>query len=166
MRYLILAALLFLGMPGGLGACLCVGVGSVDEEVRDSDAVFRGQVVEVRPAETRTRRAVRWLGDTYYQYFRSSEDQLARLRAYSWGPEYGLLVTIQVHRSWKGLEPGRVVLRTGFGQGDCGFRFDEGMTYLVYASVDHSTEMLATSICSRTAPIHLAAGDIRMLEAR
>jgi hypothetical protein len=176
MRALCIATILQLALPCALRACMCMwtldqaGDGrsdpvarAVEQALRDSDAVFRGQVVDIRPAEGGLQRIFRRLGDLYYKYLRSPDEQWARSSRFTSGPEYGLLVTLQAHRVWKGRAEGRVTLTTGFGQGDCGVSFQEGMTYLVYASIDHSSHQLSTSICTRTAPIHLAVGDTRVL---
>jgi hypothetical protein len=67
-------------------------------------------------------------------------------------------VTFRLHAAWKGIDSGdgTVSVTTGHGDGDCGFGFAVGTTYLVYAQSAESGG-LSTSICSRTA----AAADAR-----
>jgi hypothetical protein len=59
----------------------------------------------------------------------------------------------EVGQIWKGGAESQIVIHTGSGGGDCGYYFEAGKDYLVYA---HSTEMygdkdqLVTIICDRT----------------
>jgi hypothetical protein len=47
--------------------------------------------------------------------------------------------------------------------GDCGFDFQKGETYLVYASEDEETQQLGTSICYRTRRLSEAGSDLAYL---
>jgi hypothetical protein len=55
----------------------------------------------------------------------------------------------------------RVALRTGAGGGDCGFAFEVGQVYLVYAT--GATDDLRASICSRTRAAADAGPDLAVL---
>ena len=57
------------------------------------------------------------------------------------------MVKFQVGRVYKGQLPGRVLVRTGLGGGDCGARFIPGFTYLVYGYRDNEGEF-SVSMCS------------------
>lgn len=73
--------------------------------------------------------------------------------------------TIQVRETWKGAAAGVVAVATGRDDGDCGFAFQKGEQYLVYAhdtSGDYKTE-LGTGICQRTKLLALADEDLKML---
>jgi len=75
---------------------------------------------------------------------------------------YMVKVTFKVENSWKGTLPKEVVLFTGRGGGDCGYRFEVGQDYLVYAygkDLDH----LSTNICQRTAPFSPNSEDLKIL---
>jgi hypothetical protein len=61
-------------------------------------------------------------------------------------------VSFEVARSYRGVRQKSVVVSTGLGGGDCGFRFKIGQQYLVYAFADGSGQ-LSTNICSGTAPL-------------
>jgi hypothetical protein len=52
-----------------------------------------------------------------------------------------------------------VVVSTGLGNGDCGYPFQVGTTYLVYASNDSGK--LSTSICSGTSPEVMVSGTLK-----
>jgi hypothetical protein len=71
-------------------------------------------------------------------------------------------VVFMVDRSWKGNVPSRVVISTGRGDGDCGYRFVSGRRYLVYAGSALLTRW-GTSICRRTGSLSDLAGDLRIL---
>jgi hypothetical protein len=60
-----------------------------------------------------------------------------------------LQVTLDVASFHKGAEQSHVLLTTGVGGGDCGFDFEIGKKYLVYAYADESG-YLSTGICSGT----------------
>ncbi|MCR2804243.1 hypothetical protein [Paenibacillus soyae] len=73
----------------------------------------------------------------------------------------------EVDRIWKGGPDSQVVIHTGSGGGDCGFKFQAGNEYLVYASLsDMYGEMQLTSIiCDRTSALNLSGEDINLLGA-
>ena len=57
-----------------------------------------------------------------------------------------------------------LMIRTGWGGGDCGYHFEVGHNYIVYA---HKLEdgSLATGICSRTRPMGEASDDLAYFHA-
>jgi len=62
----------------------------------------------------------------------------------------GFAVKIKVEQSWKGqIEKETIVYTSGNG-GMCGYTFEKGVKYLVYASGENS--ILGVSLCSRTNP--------------
>lgn len=75
---------------------------------------------------------------------------------------FGVVVKLRVERHWKGSPPLEVRLFTGRGGGDCGYRFEVGERYLVYAYGPRASE-LSTNICQRTAKLSEAAKDLRVL---
>jgi hypothetical protein len=72
------------------------------------------------------------------------------------------IVTIRVFRSYSGGGEGHVTVLTGFGVGDCGFDFETGKEYLVYAA-GIGGGVLVTSICSGTGPLEEAGPALRLL---
>ena len=60
-----------------------------------------------------------------------------------------LQVIVDVANFHKGAEQSNVLLTTGVGGGDCGFDFEIGKKYLIYAYADESGQ-LSTGICSDT----------------
>ena len=75
---------------------------------------------------------------------------------------FGVLVKLRVERYWKGSPPSEVRLSTGRGGGDCGYRFEVGGSYLVYA-YGSGAGGLGTNICQRTARLSEAAKDLQVL---
>ena len=76
--------------------------------------------------------------------------------------QWARVVRVAVSESFIGGHTGEIEVRTGMGGGDCGYRFDVGSTYVVYAHRTDAGE-LTTSICSRTAKTALNGGEISML---
>lgn len=77
--------------------------------------------------------------------------------------QYGYEVKFDVEKSWKGDSVETLTVLTGYGGGDCGYGFEIGEKYLVYA---YSSEgSLNANICSRTAPLANAQEDLGALGA-
>jgi hypothetical protein len=72
------------------------------------------------------------------------------------------VVTFNVLRAYRGNASGSVTVLTGLGGGDCGFDFETGKQYLVYAR-RVNTEILFTSICSGTSSLEEAGPALRFL---
>jgi hypothetical protein len=82
------------------------------------------------------------------------------MKTHSEGPQYGQDVRFEVAGYWKGLPLRTLEVRTGFGGGDCGYPFEAGKSYRVYAftvsrppsssAPAAPVEYLSTNICSRT----------------
>jgi hypothetical protein len=74
----------------------------------------------------------------------------------------GVLVKLRAEKSWKGKLPREVTVATGIGGGDCGYRFEVGDSYLVYAYGPNESS-LGTNICQRTSALSEARADIKHL---
>ena len=122
-----------------LGFCSCISPGTLAEAIADADAV-----IEVVPSAVRdTALAV----DSSVAGPRNS-----RYRIY----------TMLVQRRWKGVKRDSVQIMTGTGGGDCGYRFEVGVRYVVFAR--QGAKYLGTSICSRTKPAaELSKGELAAL---
>jgi MYXO-CTERM domain-containing protein len=73
-------------------------------------------------------------------------------------------VRFDVRRSWKG-DRAEVAVRTPAQRSACGYPFEEGREYLVYASRGQDGALWVTA-CDRTRPIEDAQGDLDALDAR
>lgn len=69
--------------------------------------------------------------------------------------------TIAVSAVWKGKPTEWVTVYTAFTCCICGYPFELGQTYLVYAT--QPDDRLTTSICSRTRPLDKAKDDLAAL---
>jgi len=137
MKYLFFSLLmlpLITLAPNTAHACSCVAPGSPIEEMRKSDAVFSGEVVDIHtPVSSRF----------------SSADPM--------------FVSIEVDRVWKGDVSLHETVRTAQSSASCGFNFEEGRRYLIYANkIDNG---ISVSLCSRTTLFQNATEDLRALGA-
>ncbi len=64
----------------------------------------------------------------------------------------------QVADSWKGVTTMTVVIRTAVSGASCGYTFEAGKQYVVYAY--HFSGVLETNMCTRTNEVALAAADL------
>jgi hypothetical protein len=104
-----------------------------------SDAVFVGKAIEVKEVEIPYKNKAGWF-------------------------TVELEVKFRVERTLKGLEGSEVILRTGSGCCSCGYEFEKGQKYLVYAY--HYKGMLNTNYCTRTKPLAYAAKDLEEIGKR
>ncbi len=74
------------------------------------------------------------------------------------GFEYN--VRFEVEKYWKGISEKNVTIETDSGGGACGYRFEKGEEYLVYAYGD---DTLSTNRCSRTRLLANAQKDLLSL---
>lgn len=74
-------------------------------------------------------------------------------------------ITFKVSEAFIGMEPRvqEVVIRTGLGGGDCGYFFERGTEYIVYAY--QTPRGLSTGICSPTRPTAKAEEDLKYLRS-
>jgi len=137
-RGVLLMLLLLVGWglasgPTPAHACSCVEIPSPEIALQRSAAVFAGEVLSVR------QKGPNLFGGGY--------------------AEHPIRVTFRVTETWKGVEADRLTVHTSMST--CGFDFDEGRQYLVYAY--ESPQGLATGICTRTADLAKASDDMAAL---
>lgn len=65
--------------------------------------------------------------------------------------DFNVRVKLKLEKSWKSDLSEEVIIRTGINDGLCGYKFEIGKKYLVYASGEN--ENLRTDICRRTASL-------------
>ncbi len=75
------------------------------------------------------------------------------------------VVTFRHTTVYKGQKEGTIVIRTGLGCGDCGYDFEAGSAYLVYAYTNEDGN-LETDICTRTSLVEYAGVDLRFLRGQ
>lgn len=71
------------------------------------------------------------------------------------------VVRLRVESSWKGAKCGEVTVITASEDAACGYNFQVGQSYLVYAV--KAQGKLSTNLCSRTKPTSEAGEDLTAL---
>ena len=142
---LLLAAL----TPDPVSACSCMVPGPPCQEFWRADAVFTGRVTAVEPFSDREEVLTEagWV----------NVSMLSRR------------VTMTIIEAHRGVSGRTVTIYTGSGGGDCGYPFQVGEAYFVYADnyprqtpeTPARPTRLYAGICSRTAPLHTAAEDLK-----
>jgi hypothetical protein len=121
-------------LPGMVEACDCVNAGPPCKAFKATPNVFTGRVTKISTIHVKLQS-----GDEYPQD----------------------LVLLQIERNYRGQEgKSTVEVVTGEGGGDCGFSFEEGKRYLVYAYPHPATGKLYTGICQRTRLLSEASEDL------
>lgn len=144
---ILLVAVAALAVPAIASACSCAGGGSPAREFADAGAVFAGTVTSIGDGPRR------------------SSGILARVRGWlGLATPHRRSVILSVSESWKGVTASSVVVKTGFGGGDCGVGFAVGARWLVYANEYEGA--LYTGICSRTAELVHAKEDLEFLRTQ
>ena len=145
-------------------ACSCIPQPSPCEAFSQTPAVFVGRVAGIKEEKT--------------EFTRFGVKETIRT---------GLIAHFVVEEALKGISQAEVDVVTGGGGGDCGYPFEEGQKYLVYAWPNKrgdrddanrigSTHLagsgvkvvpgtLSASICSRTRLLKFAADDLALLRA-
>ena len=135
---LVVGVFWFLGNPGLVHACKCLQPGAPSEELEKFSAVFAGKVVSIQ----------------------HSYDPKAAFAS----PGDHTTVGFEVSAVWKGSVHEGMYITTPPTGGTCGFVFDEGEEYIVYAHDSTYAEGGYTAgICSRTALLSKAQEDIDAL---
>jgi hypothetical protein len=113
-------------------ACTCIGKSKIKHEIRASDLVFSGTVISKEIVVVPEEGVDKLFWFHYAKY------------------------TIAVDTKYKGAAQDTIVINTGIGKGSCGFKFEIGERYIIYAN--YTTEYslketeLGTNICNRTMP--------------
>ena len=76
-------------------------------------------------------------------------------------PASEVRVRFEVSRIWKGQKRPRIVVMTSSSSASCGYSFQVGENYLIYASLQES--QLQTGLCSGTKPLSMAQEDLAVL---
>jgi hypothetical protein len=137
---LLLAWLWLAGAPPDAAACSCSPPGPPCEAFWKVDAVFVGRVLATAEQPS--------------QPWKAGEPLPFGL---------GVKVTLAVVERLAGDSGDQptIEITTGRGGGDCGYRFEVGRSYVVYAWKTEGRALSSTSICTRTRPVNQAADDLR-----
>jgi hypothetical protein len=94
--------------------------------------------------------------------------RVVRVTAADGHRERTLVATFAVEKAWKGVRQPEIALTTPKGSSACGFDFEPGQRYLIYAyslPQRSPSPRLATNICTRTRQMQaqMAADDVKKL---
>jgi hypothetical protein len=126
-------------------ACSCLGGEAPCQALGTAAAVFVGTVMEMKEQPRLTIEEARKRAD-------AGELQWAQRR-----------YKFSVERWFSGGSGPEAEVATGFGGGDCGYEFERGVAYIVYANGGEGGKPLTTSICSRTKRLQAADEDLEFL---
>jgi hypothetical protein len=136
-RLVVVLAGICLVLPGIVGACDCVNAGPPCKAFSATPNVFTARVTRIASVRVKMPDGIEYPQE---------------------------LVQLQIERNYRGQEgKSTVEIVTGEGGGDCGFLFEEGKRYLVYAYPHPATGKLYTGICQRTRILSEAAEDLEYL---
>lgn len=76
--------------------------------------------------------------------------------------KHEIVVKLKVENLWKGYLSKEVTVSTGADSALCGYNFEVGQSYLIYAG-GADVNNLQTNICTRTAKFSAAKADIKAL---
>ena len=144
MRYKLAMTIMLASAPFGALACSCVPPGTVQQEITGSSRVFLGRVAAIKARPSQADKS--WLSAVVEwtdQLFGANPPMKDRDLPYK-------QITFVVNQTFKGTPAPTVQLATGMGGGDCGYAFEAGQTYVVYAR--GKDDALEAGICSLTGP--------------
>lgn len=120
-------------------ACFCGGGGPICNSYWTTDAVFVGRVLDIQAKIV----------------------EIITVPGKSMQVPEAYLVTFAISEVFRGVTGKQVIVQTGTGGGDCGYKFQKGKNYVVFAR----GTPLSTSICSNTMPVDEFPGGIEALRA-
>jgi Carboxypeptidase regulatory-like domain len=125
---LILTVALLTAGGTRLGACSCGAGGAACQVVWNSEAVFVARAIGLGE-EIESVRMIGALGVGWRER----------------------VVRLKVSEAFRGVEVGDLTVRTAASSASCGFTFEVGRTYLVFADRDKVSGAFTVSLCSNTA---------------
>lgn len=128
--------LLFISGTSTLLACDCDGRPTFETSFKNSDMIFTGEVITIKPHNVVKTSAV----ETYSE----------------------VLVEFRITAMYKGKKVKRVEVITAVAVATCGYPFEEGRQYLVYGNSE--SDRINVSYCSRTSELTDAKDDIKKLK--
>lgn len=159
-------------------ACSCIGEQTISEEFKHSDLVVSAKIISRQKIKI-------WSDTSFVKWNYKPGVDTVTFEKYRFEEEiYGfhqLEYTLVVESAFKGAKSGDTLkIRTGFGHGDCGFEFQVGKQYLIYAISEHSVKysqeklgrskkelkgIFNTDRCRRTRSIESAGDDLNYLKS-
>lgn len=151
MKNFLLFILCMVSLSARLVACSCIGESTVKGSVKSSDLVIIGNILSGERVD---------VADTSWLLGKDSfgNDRFVVLSKM----KYRVLVTQTFKGKFKG---DTITLVSGLGNGDCGYRFNAGSSYIIYGYADATSRSnsFMTDICTRT---RLATDTVEILAIR
>jgi hypothetical protein len=155
-------ALVLLASPSAF-ACSCMAEEPAAEALVAADAVFRGTVLAVEPAESRYAAAARRAWCTVKGWAGGEDADTCDIQAHikrNW-ETFGFIATFRVQATWKGSDATTMRVRSNpFGGGSCGVAWQVGDEWVIYA---YGSRLLYTDGCSRSRFGAAAASEAKAL---
>jgi hypothetical protein len=133
-KIVLIAASLLVVNSHPASACSCLPT-TPQQSLKNSGTVFAGRVIDVIDASEKN-------------------PEISR-------PLLGFEVIFEVSKVWKGKVEKQQVVLTSSSSASCGYYFEKGKEYLVYASTQGT--QLETGLCSGTKPLANARPDLAVL---
>ena len=140
--------------PTSVYACSCMVPNSPADSFTNYDVVFSGKVVKIEDSRGVVYDLLRWIFRNFELPFVDYFLYLERFQ--------GLNVTFKVINSWKFVNTSSIDIKTGYGDADCGYSFETGREYLVYAS-NMPGNYLYSNTCTRNNILPNASEDLAYL---
>lgn len=156
-RLLLILFMLFgsiLIYPTSAWGCSCEEPPAPQEAFVRADAVFVGTVMRADDGS---------VSAPYTQFLQFYQQFVPPLPSMRQSGTNGRPISFDVENSWRGVKTTHFTVRTGWDDGDCGYAFEEGKQYLVYA-YEWGDGLLHADICSRTAALTSATEDLDHLQ--
>jgi hypothetical protein len=139
-KILMIATSLLVLTANAASACKCIPT-TPEQSFETAKKVFSGKVVDVVEQSPTEQGANRGKGDPNFLN--------------------GAKVTFEVSEVWKGNHKRQLVVMTSDSSASCGYSFEKGKEYLVYASGEEAK--LQTGLCSGTKSLSDAQADLAAL---
>lgn len=175
----LILSLVFMVYSGSVWSCSCVGTSNIKTSIKEADYIVTGKILNSQVVQI-------WSDTSYARSQYEAAQKKDTLTYYEVWKNNNINFNIQlidykllVETVYKGkTQSDTITIRTGFGNGDCGFEFKIGDSYLIYGkyekNVNYSSEKLGrskselqgifrTNICYRTRPLADAQSDLEYL---
>ena len=178
----LLVTIILLTSNSNIWACTCIGESTVKKDFKRSDLVVVGKVIDSQLVKIWSDTS--WT-KTYFDDLVEKGEIDPKANYNDWkNNKSGFFIelvdyTIIVEERYKGAKGSDTIkVRTGFGNGDCGFKFLLGQKYLIYAQKEHEIKykkkigrsrkqlkgIYRTNICWKTKSISLATEELKKIK--
>lgn len=175
----IILGLVFLIHSESAWSCSCMETSNIKTSIKEADYIVTGKILDSQVVQI-------WSDTSYAKSQYEAAQKKDALTNYEVWKNNNINFNIQlidytllIETVYKGkVKSDTITIRTGFGNGDCGFEFKIGASYLIYGkyekNINYSSEKLGrsqkelqgifrTNICYRTQLLTSAQSDLEYL---